>query len=58
MIQTKQITNSVFTCAAGEMTFNFSIPAETQSEAAQKLTAWLGQVCEELKPFIKVSAAN
>lgn len=58
MIQTKQVTNYVFTCTAGEMTFNFAVPAESQSQAAVKLTEWLLQVCEELKPHIEARDAK
>jgi hypothetical protein len=53
MLQVKQVTTFQFSIQAGETTFNFTIPAETQQEACQKLIAQLNIVLTEVKAILK-----
>jgi len=54
MITSKCTKSWIFTIPRGEITYNLTIPAETQAEAASKLTNDLTAIIEELKPLQKV----
>ena len=45
----RRVTTFAFTSQVGETTYNFQIPAETESDARNKLIAALGSVVEDLK---------
>lgn len=51
MVTAKKITSFAFTIPTAETTFNFSMPAETQSEAATKLIDALKVAINELTPL-------
>jgi hypothetical protein len=53
MLTVKKVTNFNFTIPTPETTFNFSMPAETQSEAASKLIEALKIAVAELAPLVK-----
>ncbi len=53
MMQVKQTTMFHFQSVQGETTYNFSIPAETKSEACQKLANALTAIAEELNSMMK-----
>jgi hypothetical protein len=52
--QIKRVIMFAFASTQGEVTFNFNIPAETQTEACDKLLKMLGAIQEEVTASRKV----
>lgn len=52
----QQTTMFQFSIPVAETTYNFNIPAASQSEACQKLLAALAKITEELKVILKPGA--